>query len=574
MNRYTRGEFLGIGAALATGFGVGDFELRGSDARLARARSRAPLQEAGDVTPDLILVGGRVYTVDGDLPQAEAFAVKNSRFIAVGSSDDIRNLAGPGTEVIDAGGMTVTPGFIDAHLHPASGGVRELTEVNLDVRSMAEIGERLRDGAAARPPGEWILAFKYDDTKVREGRRITRRDLDEWVPDHPVRVSHRGGHLYWYNSRAFELAGITAETESPPGGHIYLDDGELNGLLAENANDLFQGLLPSGSTREERQAGVKLISELVTAAGLTSLHDTGCSTDYAIAYQDAYKTGELRCRIAMYSLSDMTAGLKVAGIHSGLGDEWVRVGGVKYTADGSASGRTMAMSTPFIGRPDDYGILTMTQEEIHEVVEDAHRHDLQIGIHCNGDVAIDMVLNAYERVQRMWPRPDPRHRLEHCTLVNPSLLARIRDTGSVPTPFWTYVYYHGNKWVEYGEEKMRFMFAHRSFLDYDIPVAGASDYVPGPYEPMMALQSMVTRTDSEGRVWGPNQRVTVSEALRIATINGARASHEEHLKGSITPGKLADFVILAEDPHETDPEAFQEIGIVRTVVGGRTMHLA
>ena len=502
MNRYTRGEFLGIGAALATGFGVGDFELRGSDARLARARSRAPLQEAGDVTPDLILVGGRVYTVDGDLPQAEAFAVKNSRFIAVGSSDDIRNLAGPGTEVIDAGGMTVTPGFIDAHLHPASGGVRELTEVNLDVR------------------------------------------------------------------------GITAETESPPGGHIYLDDGELNGLLAENANDLFQGLLPSGSTREERQAGVKLISELVTAAGLTSLHDTGCSTDYAIAYQDAYKAGELRCRIAMYSLSDMTAGLKAAGIHSGLGDEWVRVGGVKYTADGSASGRTMAMSTPFIGRPDDYGILTMTQEEIHEVVEDAHRHDLQIGIHCNGDVAIDMVLNAYERVQRMWPRPDPRHRLEHCTLVNPSLLARIRDTGSVPTPFWTYVYYHGNKWVEYGEEKMRFMFAHRSFLDYDIPVAGASDYVPGPYEPMMALQSMVTRTDSEGRVWGPNQRVTVSEALRIATINGARASHEEHLKGSITPGKLADFVILAEDPHETDPEAFQEIGIVRTVVGGRTMHLA
>ena len=255
MNRYSRGEFLGIGAALATGFGIGDFELRGTDARLARAGARARLQEASDVTPDLILVGGRVYTVDDELPQAEAFAVKNSRFIAVGSSDDIRNLAGPGTEVIDAEGMTVTPGFIDAHLHPASGGVRELTEVNLDVRSMAEIGERLREGAAGKPPGEWVLAFKYDDTKVREGRRITRRDLDGWVPDHPVRVSHRGGHLYWYNSRAFELAGITAETESPPGGQIQLDDGELNGLLAENANNLFQGLLPSGSTREERQAG-------------------------------------------------------------------------------------------------------------------------------------------------------------------------------------------------------------------------------------------------------------------------------------------------------------------------------
>ena len=168
---------------------MGDFELRGTDAKHARARARAGLQEAGDVTPDLILVGGRVYTVDDDLPQAEAFAVKNSRFVAVGSSDDIRNLAGPGTEVIDAEGMTVTPGFIDAHLHPASGGVRELTEVNLDVRSMAEIGQRLREGAAGKPAGEWVLAFKYDDTKVREGRRITRRDLDGWVPDHPVRVS-------------------------------------------------------------------------------------------------------------------------------------------------------------------------------------------------------------------------------------------------------------------------------------------------------------------------------------------------------------------------------------------------
>lgn len=239
MNRYSRGEFLGIGAALAAGFGIGDFELRGSDGRLARARAKARVQEAGDVTP----------------------------------------------------------GFIDAHLHPASGGVRELTEVNLDVRSMADIGERLREGAAGKSPGEWVLAFKYDDTKVREGRRITRRDLDEWVPDHPVRVSHRGGHLYWYNSRAFELAGITAETESPPGGQIQLDDGELNGLLAENANDLFQGLLPSGFTREERQAGVKLISEPTTAAGLTSLHDTGCSTDYAVACQDACKAGELRCRI-------------------------------------------------------------------------------------------------------------------------------------------------------------------------------------------------------------------------------------------------------------------------------------
>jgi predicted amidohydrolase YtcJ len=521
-----------------------------------------------------VVVNARVYTIDDSLPRAEAFAVKDGRFIAVGSTRDIRNLVADGTDVIDAGGMTVTPGFIDAHMHPASGGVRELTQVNLDVRSMAEIGERLRAAAAQKPAGEWLVCFKYDDTKIREGRRITRTDLDGWVPDHPVRVSHRGGHISWYNSRAFELAGVTAQTEAPPGGHIYVENGELTGLVAERDNSFFSGLLPEGSTREERRAGVKLISEMVTEAGLTSVHDTGTGTDSAIAYQDAYHAGELRCRVYMMARGGMFEGLKVAGAYTGLGDEWLRVGGVKFGADGSASGRTMAMSTPYIGRPDDYGILTMTQEEIHEAVEDAHRHNFQVGIHANGDLAIDMVLNAYERVQRMWPRPDPRHRIEHCSLVNPGLLRRIKATGSVPTPFWTYVHYHGNKWGEYGEEKMQWMFGHRSFLDYGIPVAGASDYVPGPYEPMMAIQSMVTRTDFDGRTWGPSQRITVDEALRIGTINGARAGFEEDLKGSITAGKLADFVILAEDPHDVDPESIKEIGIVRTVVGGDTKYRA
>ncbi len=269
---------------------------------------------------------------------------------------------------------------------------------------------------------------------------------------------------------------------------------------------------------------------------------------------------------------DLYERLKKAGIYSGFGDEWLRVGGVKFTADGSASERTMAMSTPYVGRPDDYGILTMTQQEIDEAVEDAHRHRFQIGIHANGDVAIDMVLNAYERVQRIAPRPDPRHRLEHCTLVNPDLLARIEAAGSIPTPFYTYVHYHGNKWSEYGEERMQWMFAHRSFLDYGIPVAGASDYIPGPYEPLMAIQSMVTRKDMEGRVWGPSQKIGVDEALRICTLHGAYASFEEHVKGTIAAGKLADFVVLESDPHDVDPDRIKHIAVARTVVGGRTMH--
>jgi hypothetical protein len=313
------------------------------------------------------------------------------------------------------------------------------------------------------------------------------------------------------------------------------------------------------------------ISTLLTAVGLTSVHDAGTSRGKLIAYQDAYRAGELRHR-AYLMMSGPFEELKNNGISTGFGDEWVRIGGVKYVADGSASERTMRMSTPFEGRPDDYGISTMSQEEIHDVVEEAHRNDWQVGIHANGDVTIDMVLNAYERVLERWPHPDRRHRIEHCSLVNPDLLRRIKDTGTIPTPFWTYVYFHGEKWQAYGAERMERMFAHRSFLDNGIPVAGASDYTPGPFEPMMAIQSMVTRKDVNGQVWGGNQRVTVDEALRIATINGARASYEEGVKGSITTGKLADFVILERDPHDTNPDEIVDIRIVRTVVGGRTVH--
>jgi len=541
---------------------------------LSGARGAAQTNGTIDASrPEVALVNGRVLTMDEELPRAEAFAIKNGRFVAIGTNDDVRNLIDHNTEVIDAGDMTVTPGFIDAHSHPASGGVREIVAVNLDLRSIDAIKKAIRDRAAKTPAGEWVLGFKYDDTKVREARQITRKDLDEAAPHHPVYVSHRGGHVYWFNTKAAEAAGVTAKTPDPPGGHIYKDDnGELLGKVAERAAALFREVIPSGSTREQRRAGVKLISEMMTSAGLTSVHDASCSTESGTAYQDAYHNDELKMRIYMMVRGEMFEGLKTAGIYSGFGDRMLRVGGVKFGADGSASGRTMAMSTPYEGRPDDFGILTMTQEEIYEAVEDAHRHDFQIGIHANGDLAIDMVLKAYERVLEKWPRPDARHRIEHCSLVNPDLLRRIKATGSIPTPFYTYVHYHGRKWEEYGQEKMKWMFAHKSFLDYGIPVAPGSDYVPGPYEPMMAIQSMTTRKDVEGRVWGKNQRISVDDALHICTVNGAYASFEEDVKGSITAGKLADFVVLGQDPHEADPDKIKEIAVVRTVVGGRTVH--
>jgi hypothetical protein len=231
----------------------------------------------------------------------------------------------------------------------------------------------------------------------------------------------------------------------------------------------------------------------------------------------------------------------------------------------------MRMSTPYVGT-NDYGILTMTQDQLYEAVDDAHSHNFQVGVHANGDVTIDMVLKAYERALQKWPDPNRRHRIEHCTLVNPDLIRRIKASGVIPTPFWTYVYYHGEKWAQYGDEKVKWMFAHRSFLDAGIRVPGASDYTPGPFDPMMAIQSMVTRTDYKGRVWGANQKVTVDEALTIGTINGAYASSEEAIKGSITAGKLADFVFLENDPHDVPPNEIMNIKINRTVVGGKTVY--
>ncbi len=565
MTKYTRGEFLGMSALLAGASACDSWSLA----------EREESKQIENWSPELLLINAKVYTVDDEQPRAEAFAVRGGRFVAVGSTNDVRNLRGSNTQVIDAEGMTVVPGFIDTHCHPS--GVNELYGVNLDLRSIEEISIALRQKVSSTPPNYWIDGFKFDDTKLNDGRPLHRKDLDQISLNHPVSVAHRGGHTNWYNSKAFELAGITKNTPDPLDGRFERDeDGELSGMVAERARDVFDTVgereeFTAEQERERKQNGMAHISKLLTATGLTTGHDAAADRGKILAYEDTYRKGDLRHR-AYIMVRGMLEAFKTAGIYTGFGNEWVRIGGVKFTADGSASERTMRMSTPFIGKPDDYGILIMSQQEIHEVVEDAHRHGFQVGIHANGDVTIEMVLNAYERVLKKWPRADRRHRIEHCSLVNPSLLARIKATGTVPTPFWTYVHYHGEKWKEYGDEKMRWMFAHRSFLDYGIPVPGASDYTPGPFAPLMAMQSMVTRKDVEGREWGGNQKITVDEALRIATINGARASYEEQIKGSITAGKLADFVMLERDPHDEDPDQIKHIGVVRTVVGGRTMY--
>ena len=440
-----------------------------------------------------------MFTSDAARSRAEAFAVKNGRFIAVGSTGEFRNVATARTRVIDAQQMFVTPGFIDCHCHPS--GVQELYGVNTNVKTVREVQAAIRRKAESTPPGLWINGFQFDDTKL--DRPLTKKDLDEATTEHPVVVAHRGGHTSWYNSKALELAGITNDTPDPPDGRFFRKNGELTGRVAENARGVFNRVgkretFTPEQRRDRARDGMRHMSQLFSACGLTSVHNAGTNSEHILAYEDCRKNGELtHPAYMMIRSTEAFNGFKAANIYTGFGDEWIRVGGIKFVADGSASERTMRMSTPYVGT-NDYGILTMTQEQVYEAVDDAHSHNFQVGI--------------------------------------------------------------------------RWMFAHKSFLDAGIRVPGASDYNPGPFEPLMAIQSMVTRKDYKGRVWGANQKVSVDEALTIATINGVYPSFEENLKGSIAAGKLADFVMLEKDPHEVDPDQIMNIKVNRTVIGGRIVY--
>ena len=523
---------------------------------------------------DLILYNADIITVNPNQPSAEAIAISGDKIIGVGSNEDIMNLSSAYTKKINVGGKIITPGFIDAHSHPAGAGRSHLRNVDCDLRSIEEIKNAIFERSKKTPKGEWISGFKYDDTKTKEKRYINNIDLDEVSPDHPVIITHRGGHTAYVNSLALKIAGIDEKTPDPKGGNIErdLETGNLNGRLLETATYLVEKFIPNQFTRSDYQAGVKLISEMLSKSGITSVTDAGTGVKSLQAFEDAYESGELKtrvyCMIRGYAFDEVNG----SGKKTGYGDEWVRVGAVKLVCDGSISERTARLSKPYIGRPDYYGIIINNEDEIYEEAIKAHSNDWQIGVHANGDVGIDITLRVFERLQKEKYRKDPRFRIEHCTIINESLVQRIKTLGVIPNPFSTYVYFHGEKMKEYGKERLENMFAVRSFLDAGIPVTQTSDYPPGPFEPMMAIQSSVTRTDYTGQVWGPSQKISVEEAIKVATINGAYASYEENIKGSIKIGKLADLTILGQDPRETDPMSIIDIPIERTMVGGKWVY--
>ena len=544
-----------------------------------------PLRAAPDPrSADLVVRNARVNTVEPlMIPAAEAFAVRDGRFIAVGSNQDVSGLVRKGTEVIDARGMTIVPGFIDCHLHPD--GETLLYEVlvgnpyDVEFVTIASIIDKLKARAAQTPPGQWVEGFFYDDTKVKDGRLITRADLDRVSTDHPVAVYHRGGHTSFYNSKAFELAGVTKDTPQPFGGTFDRDpSGDLNGRVTDKAQEVLweAGTWQKFSDSEKfarAKAGLAHLSKQFARFGLTTVHHEG--GDFS-ALMEVRQDGNLLHRVSYEPDEPMIQAMIANGWRTGFGDEWIRLGATsEHMVDGSFSERTMSIRAGYPGRsPPYHGNVTETQEHLDGWVERVWRAGIQPNCHTNGDVAIDMYLTSLERAQRLFPRRDVRPKFTHATLADAPLIARMKALDALPTPFTSYAYYNPDKFKYYGEALMRHMMPYRDYLDAGIKVAAGCDFSPGPFSPLLGIQGMVTRTGWNGETWGANQRISIAEALLVYTWNGAYNSHEENAKGSIAPGKLADFVILADDPHRVDPRKIKDIAIVRTVAGGRTTYLA
>jgi predicted amidohydrolase YtcJ len=538
---------------------------------------------AEGLDPDLVVFNAKIYTMDSRLPRAAAFAVKDGRFAVVGSTDEVKALTGKSSQIFDAKQMTIVPGFTDCHNHAP--GVTLLYDVlvgnpyEVEFVTIASIIEKLRARARETPPGTWVEGYFFDDTKLKDKRELDAHDLDEVSMEHPVVVRHRGGHTSYYNTKALQMAGITPNTPNPPGGTYDRNSaGELSGRITDLARNAVERvgarrtLTPDEREQRDRE-GLAFISKQFVRYGLTSVHHEGGNLR---ALQAVRARGDLLHRVSYEATGNVLESMITSGIETFLGDEWIRFGATsEHTVDGSFSERTMALSIPYPGMDSSYkGNITTTQDDLNAWIERVHRAGIQVNCHANGDVAIDMMLTAVERAQRLFPRPDARPKITHCTLINDDLIRRMKALGAIPAVFTSYAYYNTDKFHFYGEDLMKRSMAFRSFLDAGIRAAAGSDFSPGPFAPLMGVQGMVTRTGWDGETWGANQRVSVDEALQISTINGAHASHEETIKGSITPGKLADFVVLADDPHAVDKEKIKDIQIVRTVVGGSTVYQA
>ena len=536
------------------------------------------LKGCSNQTPDAIYVNGVVMTVDPDQPYAEAFAVANGRFIAVGTNDEIRRLARRSTKVVDLNGMTVTPGFNDTHLHPLAVWTKESPHYvpwlgPESVQTMDELVATLKAVADRRAPGMMVRGVRYQDPII--GRHPTRHDLDKASTQHPIRITHSSGHVTVVNSYVLEASGITRNTPNPAGGSFDRDrDGTPNGIVRGAATRMLKTFEEARPTFDERVEAFMLCFENYARVGITSVGIAGGGFDELAMYEAMRDAGTPVRMNFMVSEANLPL-LAERGIYPGWGDDRLKIISIKLFHGNSFSGRTAWVSQHYYGQPGYYGIPpARSQAELDDIIQQIHDAGFQAVVHSNGDREIDMTLTAIERAQANNPRPDARHRIEHASVMTLPLLERAKKAGVIYV-FHSYIWEHGRLFLAFGPEaRINMIHPYRTALDMGVLVASHSDATVATAHPVLRIQSMVTRQSHCGLVIGANQRVSVEEAIKVWTQDGAFVTFEENIKGSITPGKLADFVVLREDPRKVDPLQIRNIVVDQTYIGGNLVFQA
>ena len=531
---------------------------------------------------DVALVNGNIVTVNEGNEIAQAVAVKDGKIVGVGRTNEIKELVGDGTRVMDLQGKTVTPGFVESHCHPSMAGPRLLFEVSAgDAMTIDEIVDRIREKAGELPGGKWLRAWGYNDRRLDEKRHPTRRDLDKATTEHPVFLARLDGHMGVANSKALKLARITKATPDPEGGKIDRDPetGEPTGLLRETAQALVKNIIPP-YTIEEIKEGLVAACNQLARWGITSFGDAAVVRDSMVAYQELLAENRLPLRVAMMIVGlpmlefpPYLTELKALGIKAGFGNDRLRILGTKFMIDGSMSGYTAALYEPYANEPTEYGIIVQSPEELTRGIVEAHKAGLRPLTHAIGDRAIDLVLDAIEEALTETPGADHRMRIEHCTLPTHQAIDRMKRLGVIPSSSVGFIYELAPAHVAcLGTERARRYFPHKTYLEKGILSVGNSDWFVTSADIAQQLYGVVTRKGYSGEVIGPEQAISVMDALRLYTINGAYASFEEKIKGSIEPGKLADMVVLDRDILTIPEEEIKDMKVETTMVGGEIVY--